>query len=107
MKVNRPLRRTPGKKVLEKNRRGDQQPVWPHERHPQKRKEQRPKQVSMREGLKERSQYALWSRDRFEQNVLRGCAQAIVQSEVINIPRVECWDNKLCTDEKPQDRQNH
>ena len=32
MKVNRPLRRTPGEKVLEKNRRSDQQPAWPHER---------------------------------------------------------------------------
>ncbi len=73
----------------------------------QKGKEQPPKQVSVSEGLEERSEDPLRLRDGLEQNVAGRCAQPIVQSEVINISRIERGGDQFGADEKPQDRQRH
>ena len=61
----------------------------------------------MRERLEERSQDPLRLRDRVEQNIPRGCAQSIVQSEIINTSRVQGGRDQFGADEKPQDRQSH
>ena len=61
----------------------------------------------MDEGLEERSQDPLRLRDRLEQNIPRGCAQPIVQSEIVNTSRVQRGRDQFGADEKPQDRQCH
>ena len=55
--------------MLQKNRRGDNDPAWPKQRQAEKRKEERPNEVSVSERLKKRSSNQLWPDDGVAQDI--------------------------------------
>ena len=74
MKINRPFGGAPRKEVLEKNRRGDEQPARPDQRQCQKGQEQGPKKIAMGERDKKRVPDPRGMGDGIDQNVARGAA---------------------------------
>src|SRR5947208_2615764 len=59
VKVNRPLGRTPGKKMLEQDRRGDQQPVRSEKGQAEEGDQQCPEQVAVAKGVPKSSRDSL------------------------------------------------
>ena len=64
--------------MLQKNRRGDNDPPWPKQRQAQKRKEESPNEISMSESLKKRFSDQVWPDDGVEQDIPGRRAQLIV-----------------------------
>src|SRR5688572_6158906 len=83
VKKNHPFGGTPGEQVLQQDRQGDDEPVWPEERQGQEGQKQPPEQVAL-EGLRKGGEDALRLGERLEQDVSRGRAQPVVKRQVIN-----------------------
>src|SRR6059058_3358538 len=107
MKVNHPFRRAPGKKMLQKNWRGDNDPAWPQQRQAEKWKKERPKEISVSERLKKRSSDQLWPDKGVDQDVPRRRAQLIVQGNVIYVTGIQRRRDNVCAQQEPDEGQDH
>src|SRR5439155_16645862 len=95
------------KEMLKKNRCGDNDPAWPKQRQAEKRKEERPNEVSVSQRLKKRPADQVWPDDDVEQDIPGRRAQLIVQGNVIDITGIQRRRNNVGAQQEPDESQAH